>query len=460
MRQRCESERCLCDMRIRKSLPALRCSTVLTVVALTFVPRLDAQTVRVTPRSALADDVVRIEANGLKPNVTATIRARRVDAQGRVWQSLVEARANSKGVIDLSKQAPTGGSYSGLLAMGALTSMDVVGERSGVARSTHAWSDTLRTAISLEIDQRVVSVDTLIQTFASALVRARPVRDSGLVATLFTPARAGTSPGLLVLGGSEGGLSSEDVAAVLASRGYTTLALGYFGAEALPTALDEIPVEYFQRAIRLLTRESSVVAGGIGLFGTSKGAEAALVVASRSADVRAVVAYAPSHVVWSCICSNATHASWAENGASLPFVPPGNNPDYRPAPGGPIRPTENYTYRLRDSTVVARAEIPVEQIRAPILLVAGGDDGLWPSLPMAQGVMARRRRLGGYPADTLLVYPAAGHLIGKAYLPSKATVVGGGRLETGGTGEANAAAQADSWPRVLAFLRATLPVSR
>ena len=421
----------------------VRLRLVLTVVL--GVPRLGAQSIHVTPRAALIDDVVRIEARGLKRDDVATIRARRIDPQGRLWESVLETRPNRKGVIDVP--------------MSALTSMDVVGSGKGVSRPTQAWSDTLRTTIALEVNGRVVSSDTLTQTFSSAGVRMRSVRDSGLVASLFTPPRRENSPGILVLGGSEGGLSSEDVAAVLASRGYTALALAYFGAEGLPSSLDAIPVEYFERAIRLLSTESTSSSAGIGIVGTSKGAEAALIVASRSRDVKVVVAFAPSSVVWSCICSNATHASWSASGVSLPFVPPGTNPEYRPTPGQPIRPTENYTYRLRDSSVVARAEIPVEQISAPILLVAGGDDALWPSLRMANSILARRRRLGGFPSDMLLAYPGAGHLIGKVYLPAGSTVVGGGRLETGGTPEGNAAAQADAWPRVLAFLRAALPLT-
>ena len=105
---------------------------------------------------------------------------------------------------------------------------------------------------------------------------------------------------------------------------------------------------------------------------------------------------------------------------------------------------------------MSRAVIPVERIKAPLVLIAGDDDGLWPSAPMAREIMARRRRLGGSSSDTLLEYAGAGHLIAKAYLPGGTTVVGGGRLETGGSPAANASAQADSWPKVLGFLRRNL----
>ncbi len=52
----------------------------------------------------------------------------------------------------------------------------------------------------------------------------------------------------------------------------------------------------------------------------------------------------------------------------------------------------------------------------------------------------------------VLNYRGAGHRIGKSYIPAGSTRVAGGRLETGGTAAANAAAQADAWPRVLEFL--------
>ena len=106
--------------------------------------------------------------------------------------------------------------------------------------------------------------------------------------------------------------------------------------------------------------------------------------------------------------------------------------------------------RTRDALVA------VEVALAVLLLIGAGDDGLWPSLAMARAVMERRRRLGGSKGDVLLEYAEAGHLIGKAYVPGGTTLIGGGRIETGGSVAANAAAQADAWPRVLAFLRAAM----
>jgi hypothetical protein len=75
---------------------------------------------------------------------------------------------------------------------------------------------------------------------------------------------------------------------------------------------------------------------------------------------------------------------------------------------------------------------------------------------MARNIMERRMARSGHPDDRLLAYPGAGHLIGKAYLPAGSTRLAGGRIETGGTPAANARAQADAWPKVLAFLEKAL----
>jgi dienelactone hydrolase len=238
----------------------------------------------------------------------------------------------------------------------------------------------------------------------------------------------------------------------LASNGFAALSLAYFGVESLPEQLGEIPLQYFERALAWLHSHADVARGGVAILGTSKGAEAALLVAGRSPWVKAVVAYAPSSVAWDCICSGAPRPSWTDEGNGIVSVP--QLRPVPPAPGEPVRPVVNYLNRLRGAP--EGATIPVEQIRGPLLLVAGDDDQLWPSLLMAQRIMRRRAERGGHRHDRLLAYARAGHLIGKAFLPSGSTRIAGGRIETGGTPTANARAQADAWPKVIGFLREQL----
>jgi pimeloyl-ACP methyl ester carboxylesterase len=42
--------------------------------------------------------------------------------------------------------------------------------------------------------------------------------------------------------------------------------------------------------------------------------------------------------------------------------------------------------KLNDAEAIARARIPVERIRAPVLTISGTDDGSWPSTRYAEMV--------------------------------------------------------------------------
>ena len=92
-----------------------------------------------------------------------------------------------------------------------------------------------------------------------------PVSEDGIVATLFHH-NDRHRPAVIVLGGSGGGLD-EAMAALVASRGYTTLALAYFAMEGLPADLYEIPLEYFGKSIEWLQRSGHAKEGKIAVIG-------------------------------------------------------------------------------------------------------------------------------------------------------------------------------------------------
>lgn len=412
------------------------------------------QAIVVHPRDGMMDERLAVTVTGLKPRQPVIIRASMQDADGRLWQSYAGFFADPQGAIDLSKQAPANGTYSGADPMGLIRSMNLPGADYDRARFTYKRADPLTFRFSVEVAGQTVATSDVTRRFMRREAEATDVRDVGIVGTLFIPPGAGPFSGVIVLGGSEGGLSSEHVAAVLSGHGYAALALAYFGAEGLPPSLEEIPLEYFKRAIDWMTQQRTVKSGGLAIVGTSKGAEAALLIGSHYEEVRAVVGYVPSGVVWSCICATPDKSSWSLGGKSVPFIPQANDPTYRPPQGFPVRPAVNYTYRLRNRGAVERAAIPVERINGPVLLISGKDDQLWPSTVLAEMAMDRLKRRGHPFPDQHLAYESAGHQIGKAYLPAGSTLIAGGRLATGGTPEGNARAQEDSWPRVLKFLRA------
>ena len=414
-----------------------------------------AQQLQVEPKEGLADESLSISAKGLPAHSPVTIRATMKDSQGRVWQSFAGFYADIRGTLDLSSQAPIHGSYTGINVNGLIQSMQLPGDAYGRSRFSSEWSARYAIQFDLESHGRIINTQTVNRKFASSGVVAEDVREDGLIAKLFLPGTTAKVPAVLVLGGSEGGLGEQELGALLASRGFVALTLAYFGAEHLPASLSNIPLEYFDKALDFLQRQSPVQRDRIGILGTSKGAEAGLLVASRNPVPRVVVAYAPSAYVWSCICEENGQSSWSVHGKPVPFIPFQDDPTYAPPDGFPLRITVNYLYSLHQQVGLKETTIPVERIRGPIMLISGKDDQLWPSYPMANAIIDRRHRLTKF-RDLHLAYANAGHVIGKAILPVGSTAVANGHIETGGTLYGDAAAQQDSWPRVIEFLRKAL----
>jgi dienelactone hydrolase len=219
----------------------------------------------------------------------------------------------------------------------------------------------------------------------------------------------------MLIGGSNGGSQCGFRASLLASRGYPTLALAYFGLPGLPSELRHIPLEYFQTALRWLGQQPGVDPARLVVFGISRGGEGALLLGSVYPDlVHSVVSYVGGSVAGVSYPSGDS-AAWTLAGKPVPFTDPDN-------------------------------VIPVEKIAGPIFLVSGVDDLIWPSAIYAAEIVTRLR--AHQRADyTSLVYQQAGHLVGAAvpYVPLVDPALGG-------TAAADARARADSWPKLLVFL--------
>lgn len=269
---------------------------------------------------------------------------------------------------------------------------------------------------------------------------------------------------MIVLSGSEGG-TYEPAAAIYASHGYVTLALAYFGMEGLPPALVEIPLETVGRAIEWLKAHPRVKGDAIGLWGASKGAELALVAASYYPEVKAVVAKSPSAVVFEGTgpeMGRNHRSSWSVKGEPLAFVPIVFNQELSEsffaamAKKQPWATAPMYEYALQDKDAVESAAIEVERINGPVLLVSGGQDGVWPAGRMSQMIMERLRSKGHPFPDVRLHYEVAGHQISAPYSPTTVNwlqIPGAFAEDLGGSPEGNARAAMDSWPKILEFLR-------
>lgn len=433
----------------------------------------------VTPTTALLDAPVTIRLTGLAPGQEATLRARS-DVGAQLRNATATFRADATGTIDPAAQAPESGTYGGIDPDGLLWSgidpyaaVGVAGTPTAAQVGPIAYASgtaPIPVTIDATVAGRALGRATLTRQVVAPGVARRAVGDGGLAGTLFTPADPGPHPGVVVLGGSEGGISGEQRAALLAAHGFAALALAYFAYGSLPPQLVDVPLEYLGTALDYLAAQPGVRGAQLGVVGHSRGAELALLMGATFPRVGAVVALAPSAYVWGGL-GDATGgpepAAWTYQGRPLPFVPFRATPASHEAAlasaraGRGLADTPIFLSSLalaaqEDPATLAAAAIPVERTAGPILTVAGEADQLWPSGTFAGLIGDRLAQHGHAHPDATLRYPDAGHFFQPPNLPTAGAFIEAPRqqapLATGGTTAGNAAAATDSWPRVLRFL--------
>jgi uncharacterized protein len=262
----------------------------------------------------------------------------------------------------------------------------------------------------------------------------------------------GRVPGVLALGGSDGGLPTY-LLRLLEPERCACLALAYHGTATQP-ALVEVPLERIERAARWLRDHPRVAPrdGRIGVVGASKGAELALVLATTFPDLFGpVVAYVPSNVVWPGIDFSAApgappRSSWSRSGEPLAFVPFAQG--VRPAQterGLSLLPI--YDRALDAVAADDAAVIPIERATGPVLLVSGGDDRMWPASRMSRMLVERARRFGREHLVQHLDFPEAGHVLFRVD-PGAELKPPPMPFDLGGSASAQARAHAVAWPQV------------
>jgi uncharacterized protein len=248
---------------------------------------------------------------------------------------------------------------------------------------------------------------------------------------------AGDGPtGFLVLSGSSGRVE-EERCRVLAEAGATAASYRWFG-----DALDRVPLESFEEPLVALHERCDRLV----VLGTSRGAEAALLLGALHEEVDAVVAISPSDVVWAALSGERPQrSSWTRGGEPLPFVP---YDDAWETATEPPEYVEHYEHCLEAyADRVPAARIPVERVAGEVVLAAGGGDLLWPSLDFAERIVRRRGAAG--LETTLVSHPEAGH---RVVLPGE-TPPRASHLAHGGTPEADRELGERLWPELLRLVR-------
>lgn len=227
-------------------------------------------------------------------------------------------------------------------------------------------------------------------------MKKQQVTDDGLAADFYTGNSVGPRKAIIMLGGSEGGNPWSRIkipVTLLVKKGYAVLTLAYFKAQGLPSSLQEIPLEYFEKAFNWLSKQSGVVPNQFAVLGTSKGAETALLLGSKYPQIKAVIAFSPSCVVWQGLPRNRldiikdVKSPWSFKGETLPFLPYPSS--FMKRDLLLLRLRKMHEESLRDITKARKAAIQVERIRGPILLISGKWDRVWPAATMGEMLMSR-----------------------------------------------------------------------
>ncbi|MCW5609885.1 MAG: acyl-CoA thioesterase/BAAT N-terminal domain-containing protein [Rubrivivax sp.] len=445
-----------------------------TLAAATLLAALPAAAqrfeVRPGPELPVATDPVAIVLDGLAPGSEITLRSQR---RVREWSGAerpyaAEAvyRAGTDGRIDLATAVPLRAPWSGADLRGLFWSMTPA---EGVAAAELQPNQVRLQALH---EGRVVAEQLLTLRDRSPQVQRRAAEPfpGAVFATL---PGGGRRPALILLGGSEGGSMITFDAPAWASRGYAVLALPYyspprFGPQgpmapelpALPPAFADIPVDRLQAAHDWLAAQPEVDAERIGIVGTSKGAEFALLAGLRFPWLRAVAGIVPSDVVWEGWgpgVEPGRRASFAWKGEPYAFVPYVGMADevagFSTGREVRLRRPQDRGRAAAGAERVAAARIPVERIAAPVFVAGAHDDQVWDSGSMTEAIAEARRRAGR--ETVALVFRDAGHALG-GHGWSPTTQYNAGPSKMGGTPEANARAQAEVVRELQAFLRRTL----
>jgi pimeloyl-ACP methyl ester carboxylesterase len=377
------------------------------------------------------DGLVVEEAAPGRPVVVTT----QVNAGGQAWACRGEYVAGVDGVVVTSHDPSVRGTYQGVDPYGLVWGADA-------GRIDLASLDPMRIAVTAKAGDDVADA-AFERRWVREGVHVSDISHDGLVGRLHLPASDGM-PGLVVVGGSDGGLGGPAYAALLANHGVAALSLAYWNHPGLPDSLHDIDVELVGRACDWLRARNGVRDERPTVIGISRGGELAMLAGSLMPErVGSVIGLVGSGVAWGAVgTGDDNDTAWRFGGRAV---------------------TQMYEWEdepdrgLEDPVMVAAAEIPVERIDGRLLLLTGQDDALWRSTMLSELAVHRAERFGAAERVTHVSYPEAGHFCctppgfaiqaGSALHP-----VDGMPFVVGGTRAGNQAARLGSWRRIREFL--------
>lgn len=380
------------------------------------------------------------------------------DDKKQLWYSYATFISDADGVVNTAESPAISGRYKGIDPSGLFWSMEVLTDTDALTQNLTPLNNSENIVISfdVEIEHQIVASRSIEVLKTLPHIKCQEVRKADIVGNFYYPPKKNDLPAVLVVSGSEGGISTPDIiAGVLAANGYAALALAYFDMPGLSPILEEISIEYVEKAIEWLSSHKAVDSKRLAMMGTSKGAELTLLSASLIPDINMVIAASPSYVVFQS--SNPDQeaepkSSWTYRGKSVPFVPFIVTEEFYSQFGSGfpehLEYLPLYKASLEDKNAVEKATINIENINGPALLFSGSDDKVWSSQEMAEKIMNRFNEFE-YPHNYQhFNYKDAGHVVARpGYMPWPTPY-----YVKGGSSDKNGQSQVDIWKNVFKFL--------
>ncbi|WDF04948.1 acyl-CoA thioesterase/bile acid-CoA:amino acid N-acyltransferase family protein [Shouchella hunanensis] len=415
-------------------------------------------------------DSISIKLKTQQANEKVKLMVQTMDEDNRMFRSEATFKTNSNGMLDVATQAPLSGDYQTVDASGLFWSMKAKDQKE------HLFKKHSASPISFYIkasDERgkVIAEQTFTRTFKEEQV-VEECLEGKLVGSLYYPKEKKNLPGIVILGGSDGSVH-EGAAALLAAQGYGVIALAYFGQGNLPKGIEEIPLEYVNRAYRFLENKPFIDASTFGLIGHSRGSELALLYASKYPKLKAVIASAPSSILFSGMVNFqlTSKSAWTHNNVPLGFLKTERSLKDTVSffrhwiTKKPYSMLSTMEKNLKDEEKMKAHSIPVTEIKAPIMVFAGTDDHVQPAVFFMERI---QKALQGHEyADNhiYIKHSGAGHFSafpsGLPHLPQTiASTNYNMTIMFGGTKKQNAKIAEQSWEETLQFLKEQLKGDR
>ncbi|WP_326521185.1 acyl-CoA thioesterase/bile acid-CoA:amino acid N-acyltransferase family protein [Faecalispora jeddahensis] len=329
------------------------------------------------------------------------------------WSAQATFLSDGNGSISLEKDPALFGSYTGVCPMGLFFRLKPVHPcKKALADCFEEvpYFESYRVCLQAFEQTRCLAETEFKRYYQPPTVKGEVVYGLGFQGRLFFGEGCVNAPAIIVVSGSEGRIEkAQNIAQLLSGYGFVTLAVCYFGMQGVSKFLERIPLEIVEEAISVLKKRKEVNPDRIGIYGRSKGAEFALLSASRFPDLKCVVANSPSAWVMEGIkkWKPSKSSSWTEHAKEVPYTQ---------------FSMMNY---LKEKIINRKTEyrseesiIPVEQINGSVLVLAAYNDEIWPAFSSAVSISERLRLSGFAFPYHKYIYSNSGHMMTVAFQPN------------------------------------------